>query len=67
MGRRKKDDEKAAKPKVNPELEGFDIKINSFGEISSSFDLDKLHTFLDENVEDKKLKHLEKPSKEEEI
>lgn len=44
-------------PKVNKELTGFDIKINSFGEIVTSYDLDKINTFLDKNVEDKKLKH----------
>lgn len=44
------------KPKVNKELSGFEIKVNSFGEINSSFDLDKLNAFLDKNVEDKKLK-----------
>jgi hypothetical protein len=44
-------------PKVDKELNGFDIKINSFGEIVTSYDLDKINTFLDKNVEDKKLKH----------
>ena len=42
-------------PKVNPELEGFDIKINTFGEITSTMDIDKINEFLDKNVEDKKL------------
>jgi len=44
------------KPKVNPALEGFDIRIDSFGEIKSSFEIDKLNQFLNQNVEDKKLK-----------
>lgn len=52
---KKKKDEK--KPKVNKELNGFDITVNSFGEINSTFDLDKLNEFLDKNVEDKKLKN----------
>ena len=43
-------------PKVNPELEGFDVSINSFGEIKSSMKIDDLNKFLDKNVEDKKLK-----------
>ena len=47
---------KPTKPQVNPELNGFDIKINEFGEIVSSFDVAKLNTFLDKNVEDKKFK-----------
>ena len=52
---KKKKDEK--KPKVNKDLNGFDITVNSFGEINSTFDLDKLNEFLDKNVEDKKLKN----------
>lgn len=55
----KKDSEKKKKqkdkPKVNPELEGFDIKINSFGEIQTNFKIDKINEFLNKNVEDKKL------------
>lgn len=47
--------QKKDKPKVNPDLEGFNITIDSFGEISSSFDIDKINDFLDKNVEDKKL------------
>ena len=45
----------AQEPKVHKELEGFDININSFGEISTSYDIGKLNNFLDKNVEDKKL------------
>ena len=47
---------KKTKPKVNPKLEGFEIKIDSLGEIKSSFDIDKINKFLDDEVEDKKLK-----------
>ena len=43
-------------PKVNPELEGFNIKIDSFGEIKSSLDIEDINSFLNKNVEDKKLK-----------
>ena len=39
------------------------VIINEFGEIVSTFDIDKINSFLDENVEDKKLK--EKSDKEE--
>ena len=46
-------------PKVHRELEGFDIKINSFGEITSTFDMDKINEFLNRNVEDKKLRDRE--------
>lgn len=50
---------KKGKPEVHEELKGFDIKINEFGEIVSNFPIDKLNEFLDENVEDKKLKEKE--------
>lgn len=43
------------KPEVHKDLQGLDFKINSFGEIKSSMDLDKLNNFLNENVADKKL------------
>lgn len=46
-------------PKVNPELEGFEVNINSFGEIKSSLKIDELNQFLNKNVEDKKLKDRE--------
>ena len=42
-------------PKVHKELDGFDININTFGEITTSYDIAKLNKFLDKNVEDKKL------------
>jgi hypothetical protein len=48
----KKDDN----PRVNPDLEGFKMNINSFGEISSSFSIDKINEFLNKNVDDKKLR-----------
>jgi hypothetical protein len=52
----KKKSVKKGKPKVNSELDGFDIQINSFGEIITSYDLDKINEFLDKNVDDKKLR-----------
>ncbi|GGZ19201.1 hypothetical protein GCM10007049_09420 [Echinicola pacifica] len=50
---------KEENPKVNPELDGFKMNINSFGEISSSFSIDKINDFLNKNVDDKKLKDRE--------
>ncbi|MCB0653013.1 MAG: hypothetical protein KDC85_17175 [Saprospiraceae bacterium] len=40
-------------------LEGLELKINALGEITSSLDMDKINKFLDENVEDRKLKEEE--------
>lgn len=47
---------KEQKPKVNKELEGFDIKIDSFGEIKSNIEIDKINQFLNKAVDDKKLR-----------
>lgn len=55
MAKKNKDPEKE-EPRVNEELKGFEIKINEFGEITSSFEVDKINEFLNENVEDKKLR-----------
>ena len=49
--------------KVNPQLPGFDIKINSFGEIQSNYKIDDVNEFLDKNLEDKKLKDRSKDKK----
>ncbi len=56
MTKKKKKEED---PKVHDELQGFKMEINSFGEISSSFSIDKINEFLNKNVEDKKLKDRE--------
>ena len=37
----------------------FKMNINSFGEISSSFSIDKINAFLNKNVDDKKLRDRE--------
>ena len=47
---------KKNKPKVHPELDGFNIEIDSFGELKSNLDIDDLNKFLNKTVEDKKLK-----------
>jgi hypothetical protein len=51
----KKEENKKEKPSVNPELEGFNIEIDSFGELKTNFSIDKINEFLNKNVEDKKL------------
>lgn len=57
MGRRKKEDLNNPDPKLNKALEGFDITINTFGEISSTLPIEKLNEFLNQNVGDRKLKN----------
>jgi hypothetical protein len=44
-------------PDSNTRMPGFDIKINSFGEIQSTYDIDTINKFLNQNLEDKKLKN----------
>jgi len=46
-------------PKVNAELSGFNVGINQFGEITTSYDIDKLNMFLDKHVDDKKFREVE--------
>lgn len=61
------------KPEVNRNLEGFDIRINEFGEITSNFEIERINKFLNEHVDDKKLpgknekepEHIDKKEKEE--
>lgn len=55
----KKKEESEEKPKVHKDLEGFDIKINTFGEIQMSYDISKLNEFLNKNVDDKKLRDID--------
>ena len=41
----------------NKNLPGFDIRINSFGEVHSTYDIDEVNAFLNKNLTDKKLKN----------
>lgn len=59
----KKVKEKVDLPKVHKDLEGFDVTINSFGEIQMSYNIEKINDFLNNKVEDKKLKHLKEDEK----
>jgi len=45
------------KPKVHPDLEGFEMKINALGELVSSYNIDQINDFLNKHVADKKLKN----------
>ena len=44
-------------PEENKNLPGFDIQINSFGEVQSTYDIDEVNAFLNDNLSDKKLKN----------
>ena len=46
---------KKGNPTVHQDLKGFDIKINTFGEMQSNLNIDKINTFLNDNVDDKKI------------
>ncbi len=43
-------------PKIHKDLSGFAIRINAFGEIETTLNVESLNNFLNENVDDKKLR-----------
>lgn len=47
---------KKDKPKVHKDLQGYEVKIDKFGQITSNLDVDKLNDFLNKKTTDKKLK-----------
>jgi hypothetical protein len=61
------DKQKKRRKRFHKELAGFDIKVNPFGELESSFDVNKINAFLNEKVDDKKLRDRDNlPTTEEE-
>ncbi len=67
MPRKKKTEQDENKmPRVHKDLEGFDIKINAFGEIVSTLEIEKINEFLNKNVNDKKLRHIKKNTEKDE-
>ena len=54
---KKKDIPKQELPKVHKDLEGFEISINTFGEINRTIDIGKINEFLNKNMDDKKLRN----------
>ncbi len=57
-----KPSKKQGKPRVHKELSGFEVSIDQFGELKSNLNIEEINSFLDKNVDDKKL--LEKEEKE---
>lgn len=51
----KKNPKPGRKPRVHKSLSGLEVSIDPFGEIKSTMNIEKINSFLDENVEDKKL------------
>ncbi|WP_205701599.1 hypothetical protein [Hymenobacter rigui] len=51
--KKKVDPEKKAR--VHKELEGFEIKVNPLGEITSNYSIEDINQFLNRHVRDKKL------------
>jgi len=60
MPRKDKSNSKSAKgaslPDVHPDLKGFDVELNRFGEVDMTISVDELNNFLDREVDDPKLK-----------
>jgi len=61
----KKDKKKKEESQVHEELKGFELKVNPFGQIESNFDMDKINEFLNERVDDKKLREHDENDEEE--
>ena len=43
------------KPRVHKDLDGLEVSIDTFGEISSNMNIERINEFLNKNVDDKKL------------
>lgn len=43
-------------PDVHPDLEGFNVELNRFGQVDMTISTDELNDFLDREVDDPKLK-----------
>ena len=43
------------KPRVHRDLDGLEVSIDAFGEITSNTRIEKINEFLNKNVDDKKL------------
>lgn len=54
---RKKQKKKEAE--VHKDLKGFDISLDSFGQMTSNLSVDRLNEFLNSNINDKRLIGLE--------
>jgi hypothetical protein len=55
MTKKKKRKAAPPKPRVHEDLRGFEVSIDNFGELTSNMPIEKINTFLNENVADKKL------------
>ena len=55
----KKTSKPGKKPRVHKELSGFEVSIDQFGELKTNMAIEKLNEFLNENVDDKKLRDRE--------
>ncbi len=47
---------KRAMPDVHPDLSGFDVELNRFGEVDMTISIEELNRFLDREVDDPKLR-----------
>jgi hypothetical protein len=52
---KKKKNDPEKKARVHKELEGFEIKVNPLGEITSNYSIEDINLFLNRHVRDKKL------------
>jgi hypothetical protein len=55
----KKNQKVKPKPRVHRDLDGLEVQIDTFGEIHSNMNIEKINEFLKKNVDDKKLEERE--------
>lgn len=54
-GPHRKSQKTKPKPRVHKDLDGLEVSIDTFGEIRSNMNIEKINEFLNKNVDDKKL------------
>jgi hypothetical protein len=47
---------KKEKPQINKALDGYEIGVNTFGEIKSNLNVEDINEFLNKELDDKKLR-----------
>ena len=61
MSKKNQKKDQTSSIKVRDSIQDFDIAINSFGEIVSNYDVDKINEFLSKNLVDKKTQFNQPP------
>lgn len=60
----KKKRKKKEEAEVHEDLKGFNIRIDPFGKLESNLSIDEIKKFLDDKIDDKRVKHVDKSEEE---